>query len=110
MGSNNLTVAQRLEELNYDFRHFSMEDFVNWIGKIKNRELLFFAFPMPPRMFGAWVSDEEYNREYFFYRKGVPPIHQVHIQLHEIAHFLCNHETLRVNSAVLAAYQARKVD
>jgi len=38
------------------------------------------------------------DRDYIFYEADTLPIHQVHIQLHEMAHMLCGHPALVINS------------
>ncbi len=92
-----------LNELQYDFRGFSIEEFVNRIGGIKGRQIYRIPWDMPAATFGAWLSDEDEPREYIFYRKDVPPVHQIHIQLHELAHFLLGHPTLKINRERIAS-------
>jgi hypothetical protein len=53
-------------------------------------------------LFGAWMSDDEEPKEYIFYRDNVPLMHQVHIQLHELSHFLLGHVTLHINRKKIA--------
>ncbi len=82
-----------LSELNYDFRAFTIDHFAQWIETAKGRKLLFFPWKMPSGMFGAWMSDGDEPREYIFYRIDVPRLHQIHIQLHELSHYLYGHPT-----------------
>jgi Zn-dependent peptidase ImmA (M78 family) len=82
-----------LNELDYDFRAFTIEHFISWIEGVKNRQIVMIPWEMPSGMFGAWMSDGDEPREYIFYRDNVPVIHKIHIQLHELAHFLCGHPT-----------------
>src|SRR3989337_2451240 len=86
-----------LKELGYDFHTFSIEGFISFVSQNKGREIITIPWGMPATLFGAWVSDDEEPREYIFYRDDVPVIHQVHIQLHELSHFLLGHRTLRIN-------------
>jgi len=86
-----------LKELQYDFHTFTIEGFVSFVGKITRREIITIPWSMPPTLFGAWMSDDEEPREYIFYRDNVPLIHQIHIQLHELSHFLLGHPTLQIN-------------
>ena len=91
-----------LAELHYDFRRFTIGGFLASVGENKGREIIATPWPMPRKIFGAWLSDDEEPREYIFYRDNVPVIHQIHIQLHELAHFLLQHPTLRINQKLIA--------
>ncbi len=97
-----------LGEIDYDFRKFTMDNFIEWIEDCKGRSILSMPFPMSGGIFGAWISDDEEPWEYIFYRNDVPQIHQVHIQLHEIAHFLCGHPTLRINQQIIEDFLKHK--
>ena len=90
-----------LQELEYDFRVFTIEGFVRHVGETREREIITIPWAMPPMLFGAWISDEE-PREYIFYRNDVSGIHQIHIQLHELSHFLFGHPTLQINRKLMA--------
>lgn len=90
--------SQVLGKIDYDFRKFTMEDFVRQVEVSTGRSIHFIPYDMPLGVFGAWISDHEDPAEYIFYRKDVPELHQVHIQLHELAHFLCGHTTLTTGS------------
>ena len=91
-----------LGELQYDFRNFTIHDFVSFVSQLKRREIITIPWRMPPTLFGAWMSDEEESKEYIFYRDNVPTIHQIHIQLHELSHLLLGHPTLQINRKVIA--------
>ena len=82
-----------LSELNYDFRAFTIDHFVSWVEDIKHRKIILIPWNMPSGMFGAWMSDGDEPREYIFYRDNVAILHKIHIQLHELSHFLCGHPT-----------------
>ena len=90
-------VKQIMRELSFDFGSFSIEGFLSWVGQQRNREFVAIPWSMPTGMFGAWISDRDSPREYIFYRDDVPSLHQIHIQLHEVSHFLCSHPTLQVS-------------
>ncbi|MBK8989833.1 MAG: hypothetical protein IPM39_27860 [Chloroflexi bacterium] len=82
-----------LDELDFDFSEFTMDGFVAWIESRIRRKIRFRAWPMPPGMFGVWVSDAEELVEHIFYDDTGPLIQQVHIQLHELSHIICSHPT-----------------
>jgi hypothetical protein len=98
----NLIADNTLKGLRYDFRSFSIEGFISYIGETKRREILTIPWTMPATVFGAWMSDDEEPKEYIFYRDNVPTIHQVHIQLHELSHLLLGHPTLHINRKKIA--------
>lgn len=85
-----------LSELSYDFRAFTIEHFTQWIETIRGCEILLCPWPMPSGLFGAWMSDGEKPREFIFFRQNAVQLHQIHIQLHELSHFLCGHPTKKV--------------
>ena len=85
-----------LSELNYDFHAFTINNFIHWIEAVKGCKILLIPWKMPSGMFGAWMSDGDEPREFFFYRDDVSLLHQIHIQLHEFSHFLCGHPTKKI--------------
>jgi len=85
-----------LAELDYDFSGFTMEGLICWLEDRRGRKILFVPWSMPPTLFGAWLVGEDCD--YVFYESDTLPIHQAHIQLHEIAHILCGHPTLKIGS------------
>jgi hypothetical protein len=85
-----------LTGLDYDFRTFTMDSFVSWLETRLGREIRFKSWPMPPGLFGVWLSDAEEPVEYIFYDDKGPLIQQVHIQLHELSHMICAHPTARL--------------
>ena len=97
-----LKAERILRELRYDFRSFTIEQFIRWIEALRRRQVLSTPWKMPAGMFGAWMVDEDLPRDYIFYRNDVPSLHQVHIQLHELAHLLFDHPTLRINREMIA--------
>lgn len=78
-------------EQEYDFSQFTMDSFCQWIEQRYNRHIQVCDFPMPAEMFGCWVNMAE--RDFIFYERNTAPLHQAHIQLHELAHILCGHQT-----------------
>jgi hypothetical protein len=93
----NLEAQKILKELGYDFATFTMDGFLHFVSDAKSREIITVPWAMPTTLFGAWISDGEESKEYIFYRNNVPVIHQIHIQLHELSHFLFGHPTLQVD-------------
>jgi hypothetical protein len=82
--------------LDYDFARFTMETFKEWMERQRGRPITCVPWPMPLTQYGAWVTSD--TAEYIFYDAECPPIHQVHIQLHEMAHMLCGHPTIDIQS------------
>lgn len=100
---NARTLSEKvLAELEYDFRAFSIDHFIHRVEQKKGRKILLIPFKYPAGSFGTWFTDDEEPNEYIFYRSNVPPIYQIHNQLHEIAHFLLGHPTLHINRKILA--------
>lgn len=95
-----------LNDLNYNFRAFTIDHFIMWIEAYKSRRLIMIPWKMPSGMFGAWMSDGDEPREYIFYRDDVTLLHQIHIQLHELAHFLCGHPTKAITRQSLQESRA----
>src|SRR5258706_42082 len=66
-------------------------------------------FGVDPSYF--FVNDKmsmEFAKEYIFYRDNVPLMHQVHIQLHELSHFLLGHPTLQINRTKITEVLEKK--
>lgn len=92
-----------LADLNYDFRNFTIENFILWLGERKGRQIISIPRKMPAGMFGAWFTDDVEPNEYIFYRINASPMLQIHIQLHELAHFLFGHPTIHIPRQSIAA-------
>ena len=77
----------------YDFANYNLLDFIEWLEKhiAMNKRLLLIPQELQPHEFGGWVSSEK--AEFFFYEAQTPQVHQEHIILHEVSHWLCGHET-----------------
>lgn len=89
--------------LAFDLRRFSTQELVTWLETTRERKFLFFSGPMPPGMYGVWFSDRDYPCEYVFFDRTLSPLHQRHVKLHEIAHFLFGHPTQKVGKRDLEA-------
>lgn len=79
----------------YDFANFTLEDFAVWLSRRRGRPIEF--WPMPPdfsskeNLMGFWAII--CGADCIVYLENTLPIHQLHIQLHELAHLLCGHTT-----------------
>ena len=81
-----------LRELDYDFASFDLDDFLRFVGRRNGCEIVPIPWEgMPLGIFGMWLRDRQEPLIYILYRCNVPLMHQVHIQLHEVAHFLLGH-------------------
>ena len=97
------SIAEKiLKELQYNFREFTINGFISFVGEKRRRQIIATPWNMPPTVFGAWMSDGEEPKEYIFYRHDAQKVHQVHIQLHELAHFLLGHPTLQIDRNLIA--------
>lgn len=92
----NAKAQKILKELKFDFAAFTMDGFLCHVSAVKSREIITAPWDMPDTLFGAWFTDADVAREYIFYRRNVSEMHQIHIQLHELSHFLHGHETHRI--------------
>lgn len=84
-------------EQEYDFRAFSLQSFAQWVATKRRREMRCIGWRLPASISGVWLATEE--TDFVFYEIHTPVIHQIHIQLHELAHIICNHKTLALNLA-----------
>lgn len=97
-----------LKELGFDFQTFTIENFIHFVSEAKGREIITIPWDTPVALFGAWMSDGEEPKEYILFRRNAPLIHQIHIQLHEISHFLLGHPTLKITRKLIAEVVANK--
>ncbi len=93
----NAKAQKILKELGFDFTTFTLDTLLSHVSKVRRREILTLPWEMPSTLFGAWISDEDEFREYILYRNNVSEAHQIHIQLHELSHFLFGHPTLKIS-------------
>lgn len=84
-------------EQEYDFRAFSLQSFAQWVATKRRREMRCIGWRLPASISGVWLATEE--TDFVFYEMRTPVIHQTHIQLHELAHIICDHKTLDLNLA-----------
>jgi hypothetical protein len=92
----------RLASIDYDFGHFTLDGFARWLGNRRGRQIVFLPRHMPGTLFGAWLAGSD--TDYVFYEANTHPLHQAHIRLHEMAHMLCDHPTLRVDASQTQAF------
>ena len=103
-------MRERLREIDkvYDFSHFTFPSFQAWIEQTRGKPLRLVPDKMIPHFFGAWIETDE--EDFVFYKEDTIPLHQTHIVLHEMAHMLCGHPTLRLDRKKIAAYVRGEVD
>jgi hypothetical protein len=92
------TIAECLEviEEQLGFGTFTVERFRDWITEVHQRPILCEPLAMDPRFSGAWVRTPVVDL--VFYEERTTPLHQAHIQLHELCHILLMHDTFTVQS------------
>lgn len=82
---------QRLaSSLTYDFEQFTLPSFEAWLRRHRQRALEVKGQPWPPNLYGAWIYTP--TKDFVFFDNQTPPVHQLHILLHEFSHMLCGHE------------------
>lgn len=93
----NAKARKVLQELNFDFSIFTLDGFLQAAGRSKGRQIEVVPCNLPPDVLGIWLTDETAPVEYISYQRRLPEIQQIHVQLHEVSHFLMGHETRRIN-------------
>ena len=93
-----------LKSLDYDFDNFTMDGFRAYLEHRRDRKLVFVPWSMPPSLTGAWLAAD--GCDFVFYASDTLPIHQAHIQLHEMAHMLCGHSGLKTDGSALQVFRA----
>ncbi len=99
-----------LDKLNFNFSDFTMDGFVAWVQAHIGREVRFIPWDMSSNMFGVWISDADEPVEHVFIDKNTPPLHRVHIQLHELSHIICEHPTIRLTKAQMKQMLLQALD
>ena len=94
-------IAERFRQISdrYDFSGFTLPGFIAWVEKERGKNIQMTAWAMPATIFGAWMEAEDID--YIFYYEDAIPLHKAHIQLHELAHMLCGHATIKVTKETL---------
>lgn len=83
-----------LAALGYDFNDFSLPKFLTWLGQQNRTQLRPVPKKMPAKIFGAWIATP--GTHYFFYDSELIRLHQRHVILHEVCHWLCGHKTIHL--------------
>lgn len=98
MGSDVQTLVRKhaaVVEEQVGFADFSLDRFRSWVGDLYRRPIHCEPLAMHPDFSGAWVRTPV--ADVIFYEEQTTPLHQAHIQLHELCHILLGHETLRID-------------
>ena len=83
-------LSKVIESLEYDFRQFSLEDFVDHIARRKRREIILQSWSFDSKELSAlWLPQE--TAHYIFFNARYHQLHQTHSILHELAHLVLNH-------------------
>lgn len=83
------TVLACLKRLNYDFKHFNLNDFIEHIQGIRRRDILLIAWSFDHDLSALWIRAE--TADYVFYNAEHHVIHQTHGILHELGHIVLAH-------------------
>ncbi len=79
-----------IRQLQYDFRQFSVPDFVAYLVQMRQRDIVLKPARFKPGLHGMWIRAD--TADYVFYDCATHPIHQVHHILHELGHLILKHE------------------
>ena len=85
-----------LNDLNYDFRNFTLTDFIRWLESSNQWAFHCEPAPLPPGIFGAWLTSS-HQTEYILYDAEGSAFHRTHIILHELCHWLLGHPTRSID-------------
>ena len=92
------TLQRKLAQLDFDFSRFTLESFARCIEAQRGRRIEFVPTNFPPGYYGAWISAKSKPIDYLCYHEHLPPLHQAHVQLHELAHLICGHKTVTLTN------------
>ena len=81
-----------LSDLNYDFSQFTLAGFIGWLEQSEQRVFHCHPATLPAPIFGTWNTTDN-REEYILFDAHGTALHQTHIILHEISHWLLNHPT-----------------
>lgn len=92
-----MTILAEVEK-SYDFTTFTLDSFAQWVEAKRNRSLTFVPLRFPSTVSGGWLQWA--NKDWVFYEADALPLYQVHIQLHELSHMLCGHQTVNLDDVI----------
>jgi hypothetical protein len=81
-------VRLAVEQLHYDWRQFTLEDFIRHVERCRGRTITIIGVPLE-EFSGICISMGA--RDYIFFDTHRHPALQLHAQLHEIAHLVLDH-------------------
>ena len=99
-------VAKALHNLGYDFNHFVLMDFVEYVAAQRGKKISLMDVPLSDDMFAAWITTEEID--YILVSETTHAVHRTHNILHEIAHMVLDHPPFPVNG-VLPSHLLRRL-
>ena len=85
-------------EAGYDFGDFSLDGLREWVEQKRGKRIEFVPLRFAPAVYGGWLQVA--SRDVIFYDADALPLHQVHIQLHEMSHILCGHNTIDISEQI----------
>lgn len=86
----------KINEMAFDFNNFELGSFVAWLEDTRARTFHRVPLSMPAGFSGAWFTDEELPYEYILFNCNLPAPQRQFVQLHELSHFLCGHQTVYI--------------
>jgi hypothetical protein len=105
VSTNDITMIMRakLDELDFDFNHFTIERFKQCIENRRGRKIFFIGVPLTEDLDGFWLSDAELPHEYIIYDNLPSRVFQIHTQVHELGHLINDHQTEKITTNELKA-------
>lgn len=97
-------VGAAIRRLEYDFRRFTVQDFINHIIHLRDRHIVLVPYSFDRDLHGVFVRAE--TADYVFYNDGGHPVHKVHNILHELGHIILDHPGIPLNTVIVPAYPA----
>lgn len=82
-------------EAEYDLSQFSLESFVEWVERKRSRPIEFVQLSFPSTVSGGWLKLP--HEDWIFFEAETLPLYQMHIQLHELSHMLCEHQPIHLS-------------